>query len=689
LGNRAHGKHFQEPILTRRGIGSGGCAGGDSVCTGFTGGLFRAAFADVLLNTARLGLLPVCCAYTAVFLPPIGLAQTGSQSMTSQMLFRNSAFLLLSVFVFLLVVYTMEKTGVPRSYAVGLSAVFGLAFWLVPVMRGATTSDSLFLLANSGNGVVVSSLAIMVSAMLPVVLADGGVLFFANPSFLVMLGLAIVTGICLSGLLISRKMQEGNAADLCEQLLADHTSPLAVRCMAVVIGFSGIGLMTCGLAAGSLVAGWFFNIGPMSAMIVFGAIVVLAGNIGGQHSSTRLAAVAGILLILAINLPLLGQSMTQSDFLLGHFSFGNYALAPTWDLEDQLRSLAIPEIAVRLGDVSTINAWGAELQIAAAFFVALGLVVSPTLTQQYATSSTPETASQAAGRAILLAGLTAVSLVAFLAFAKLGVYQSILGTSLSEARNSASFLYNWGDHDIPLVLLCDQAINSKNALLAACGGDADYIVNLEDIELNRHLLTIAAPEFSAMPFAFTAFLAISVLLTICSFTTMTALSTTSNLVTAYYTTLPGKVASGRIFVMRFLLLALVILGGLYLLNSQIDPLKITVFSLSIITASLLPAVIASFHFNIHSSVVLGWSVAAGFAATILYYVLAKIGVDIVADSGDELALPFPGIDAVPPELGALFGLPVGVVVLLVAQLIVRIYHEPGAETDAAGDSPAD
>jgi len=589
--------------------------------------------------------------------------------MNSVLVYRRAAFLLLWVLVYLLALYTMERTGVPRSYAIGLSAVFCATFWSVPVFRGATTSSGRFLFANHEGSTAINSLAIAVATLLPVILIDGGALFYANPSLIIMFAIAMTGGLGLSGLLISRKMREEKAADICECLLARHDGPLAVRCIAIVIAFCCVGLLAASLAGGGLIAGWFFNLGPGTGMAVFGAMVVLAAGIGGMNSVTRLAGVAGFMLILALNLPLLAQSLEFSGLPFGHFTFGNAALAPLWDLEDQLRSLNIETINSSLGDLSDIDYWSADLQIAAACLVGLGMVVSPLVLQQYGVSTNGESASISAGRALLIGALIILSLFAFLAFSKLGAYQTILGTSLSDARVVAPFLYEWGGNKIPLALLCGEVVADRSALLAACGGDPGFIINIEDISLNRHLLGVAGAELAGMPFAFTGLLSVSVILAVCSFATMTALALTGNLITAFYVTLPGKVASGRLFMMRLFIIILVALIGFAAINFKINTLLVSVFVFSLLAASLLPAMVATFQFNIKSSVVLGWSVGAGFTASMLYFALAKFGVDLTRATGDELKLPFPGLAAVPAELGALYGLPFAVAVLLIAHFI--------------------
>lgn len=585
-------------------------------------------------------------------------------------LHRQFAALFVSVFLFVLILYTLEKTGVPRQYSFTLSGISLFALWLITTFSGGTTKASRFLSADQNLPSVVNTLAMIACITFPILLSDGGGLFFNNPSFLITIGIGIVTGMGLSALIFSGPVRERGFSDIVSLLNDKFNSSLPGKTASFGIALTGLGFAICGLTAGSSIMSWFFNISTFNSLLVFSAASLLAANLGGILSNSRLASVGIILLILGINLPLIVRSYQEAGLPIGQFTFGYGALETLWDLEDQLSSLKIPLLNERLSPTSQLLNWQYGNQILAGIMIAATIVVSPLLIQQYASAKHYEESSNSAIKSILGVAFLLVSLFALLAFTKIGIYQSLLGLSVSDARVEAPFLHAWAGREIDLVTVCGKAINGPIELQNACPDGTEHLLNISDLTLFQQMLFVTSPDLLHLPFAFSAILAISIILTLCAFTASVFLTSANNLVTAFKGSNIGDNFGGKIFYGRLIVLIVTIVAMFFTFTSHVDRFSLFMFSNSLLAAMLLPVLISIFYFPNISAAGAVTAMTLGFAVTALYFVLSDFGIDLVKNSGDEFLIRLPFSDrSVPSVLGGIFGVISGTVILLIDRLI--------------------
>ena len=372
-----------------------------------------------------------------------------------------------------------------------------------------------------------------------------------------------------------------------------------------------------------------------------------------------------MLLLLAINIPLFLHALASPGFPIGQLAFGYNALTPLSELEAQLQSLGIPLLTDIIGKPSPIFEWVGSIQVLSGLIVMTAVCLFPSMLQQYAVCATPELASRSIGKAILLVGLMLASAFALMAYTKFGIYQLTLGLSLSEARVDAPFLYSWSGRETNLVVLCENVMQNDNQLMTACLGKDQHILNTSDLQLNSRLLFAAAPDLNALPFAYTSFLSAAILLALISFSSGIILSTSNSIISAFYATLPGKVASARIFFTRLLIVGLSLFGAFLGLANPTDPGLLFMFSLSILAATLAPAMIAAVLMPSSTSVQATTGISMGFVICVLYYVLSKFGIDFTAGTGDEVSAKLPFMsEAIPSELGAILAIPVATLIVI-------------------------
>ncbi len=584
-------------------------------------------------------------------------------------IYRNGFSLFVAVSLFELVLFTLEKTGVPRIYSIALSAVCGVVLWAYCVFKGSTTSPSKFFFADNSARSTINALAMTACVGFPLILSEGGGLYFSNPTLLVVLIIGISLGLAGSGLLISRHFQNTGAGDITQFLIESYASSVIGRTIAAIVMGAAILLSLCGLAAAAQTTSWFFNISLFASTITCGVAIMATGMLGGASSNLRLAAIAATLIIVSLTLPLVYHSISTVGFPIGQITFGRGALSDNWELEAQLTSLGIPTLGEVLMPASPLLSLSGGQAVCAGLVIAAGVTFYPALVQQYNVTPSQDFASRSAGKAIVFSAFAGLSLIALLSYTQFEFYELSLGLPVSEARLSVPFMYSWGSRAIDLVTFCGQALENDRQLLSACIDKADHVISVQDFTLNGALVLAASPDIAALPFSFTALLSSSIILLMISFSSTVLLSGANNLSSAIYAKQPEKVASARIFLNRFIIL--VGGGGVMALayNRHFDSVSIFVLTMSILASTIAPAMIASLRLTKLNSVWCLSAIAAGFAVSVLYFVLAKYGVDLIAGTNDEIRIILPGMDSpVIPELSAIYALPLALFILFIGIL---------------------
>lgn len=580
--------------------------------------------------------------------------------------FRGGAGLLVGATLYLLVLFVLEKTGVPRQYAIGISAAALVIAWLLPSLAAGTTRADKFALADRAISANINAMAITTAVMLPLFSVFGASIYFEAPEFLVLLAGAMTTGVALSALLVSRKLRASEYADFCALFMDRYRRKIPATIAGLGVAFAATLLLIAAMTAGATLLGWFFALRFPVALTLFAGAVGFTAMIGGLAAVSRLAALAMICFIVALNLPLLLHSLETAGLPIGHLTFGYGAVEPVATLESQLRSVDFPLLDAAIEPASAVFEWGPGRQIAAALLVALALAVLPQIGQQYAAATAPERASDGAMKAILTVGFTALSLVALAAYTRLGIYETLLGLSPAEAGIGAPFLYEWSAREPALVQLCGNVAATFDQLATICG-DGGALLSLDRLRLESRLLLAAAPDLSGLPFALTGFMTLSILLLTAAFSAMSALAVANHLAGAGRALMSEKERSGRLFGTRLLILLAAVLAGTAGWLWRPDAASLTLFALALLAATLLPALVSALYWRKASAGAAVLAMVTGFAVTLVYYVLGRIGVNFKPGDGDELSLALPGLpEGVPAELGALFGLPIGIIALLLA-----------------------
>lgn len=561
---------------------------------------------------------------------------------------------IISVVLFLSILFIMEKTGVPRTYAIILTAFYTVMLSVISIVRGATTAKEKFFFSNRSVSANLNAFAITASVAFPLLLINGVALFFAKPNIFVIFSVSVVIGMALVTLIIARPLRQSGAANLSNFFETRYKAKHLPMLLSVInlIG-AGILFVIC-VQSGAILAAWFFNIHNSVALLVIILIAIMAASFGGLASTTRQAGVAIICVIFAINIPLVLIALNTSSFPIGHLSFGSSALEPGFEIERQLKSAELSSLASTVIGLPKIVNWTNAQNYLAAICVALGIVAMPTISQQFSAARITDRASIAGERSLIIFGLLALSIFALAAFAKISFYGSILGLTSGEAGIEMPYLFEWGNRAQGVVSVCQQIPITTEQLIEACNNDPDYVIQFSDININGPFLLATIGSLMDLPFAITAFIVVALLLVLVSIASSNLFSLASNLTNAFYSQNRAHTTSLEIVLTRLVILFVGLGAGFYFSTISLDFTALFITAMGLFAASLLPSIMGAFLWTKTTALAATASIISGAVSFIIHWIISSgaIGEDYV----DLFGLP--------PELSAIIALPVSSLVLI-------------------------
>ncbi len=587
-------------------------------------------------------------------------------------IYRTGMTLILTLALFILAVYTLEKTGAGRAYGIAVSAIALAGLWLIPAFKGGTTKASRYLREDNRFRAGVNALAMTCLAFPPFLAIAGSSIFFQSTGALIVIAAAVLAGIAGAGLLTAGPLRASGAVDLSDLLAQRYETTAPSRLFAVIVLASGLCLSSAALDAAAYLTSWFFDFDRSLALFIVAIATALPVVVGGIASVVPVAAIAIAVLLAGLNLPLLVHSFNTGGLPIGHLTFGHTALEPVFQLEEQLKEVGIPLLSDVLTSRDPVLHWDSANLVCLGIIITSAIAFSPFANQFHVAATTPGRAGAASVKAILVAGFALLSLIALLAFTRYGIYQFLLGLPISEARYVAPVLYAWSERPVELITLCGNLPGSAEALASACGAQGERIITIADLSINGNLLLAAAPDLAGHAFSSTALMSIGLILAVSAFASAILYSVSGNIMSAFYMTLTDKLESGRIFFIRLLSLALALLASAAVSLYELDVFTLVVLGYSIIASTAPVAMAASLHPATFSGRSLFAAMACGIIVTLAVFVLSSLGMDFTSGTGDEWAVPLPGGPTVlASALSGLVGLLLALTILL-AQPVARL-----------------
>ncbi|HEX2256380.1 MAG TPA: cation acetate symporter, partial [Afifellaceae bacterium] len=250
---------------------------------------------------------------------------------------------------------------------------------------------------------------------------------------------------------------------------------------------------------------------------------------------------------------------------------------------------------------------------------------------------------------------------AYAAFAKLEVYQNVIGVSMDALPQ---WIYTYGQ--LGLVKVCGVDATTIEAIRTACAtaGSADNILAHGDLAINNDVIVIAMPEIAGLPYVIAGLVAAGGL--------AAALSTADGLLLAianalshdiYYKMIdPNAATRRRLTVARVLLVIVAACAAWVASTRPADILSMVAWAFSLAAAGNFPALVLGIWWKRCTTAGAVAGMIAGFGITLFYLVATKYG-------GMPL-WPIPGVtDGIQNISAAILGLPLGVAVMIIVSLM--------------------
>ncbi len=406
--------------------------------------------------------------------------------------------------------------------------------------------------------------------------------------------------------------------------------------------------------ATGLIASRFLGLAFETAVYVGLAGILLCSMLGGMRAVTWTQVAQYLVLIVAYVLPVAILSAQQTGFPIAQATYGE-VLSQISDLERQLLASGLADSASlvpHLQPHATLDPLNFFALIAC---LMIGTASLPHLLMRYFTTASVRDARRSVAWTLLFVAVLYVTAPAYAAFAKLEIYQNVIGAGLEALPQ---WIYTYGR--LGLVGICGQDAASVEAVREACAavpGNAG-VLRLADLSIDRDVIVIATPEIAGLPYVIAGLVAAGGL--------AASLSTADGLLLAianalshdvYYRMVDTRApASRRLFIARFLLLGAAVLAAYVAATRPSDILSMVAWAFSLAAAGFFPVLVLGIWWRRCNSAGAILGMLAGFGVTLYYLAMTQFG-------GMAEWYGVRNISA------ALFGVPVGFAVTIAVSLL--------------------
>ncbi len=259
----------------------------------------------------------------------------------------------------------------------------------------------------------------------------------------------------------------------------------------VVAQIVGVGIITAR----------FLNIGFEVACFVGLLGILLCSMLGGMKAVTWTQVAQYIILIIAYLIPVTVLSSELTGVPLPQIMYGQ-ALEKIAALEKTLGVLQ-PHTAAFVdarGNYSPTAMWNFFALI---LCLMVGTASLPHILMRYFTTPSVKQARDSVAWSLFFIFLLYFTAPAYAAFAKLEVYQSVIGQPIAKLP---AWVASWGS--IGLVGACDAAnAAAQYALCKGVTGNGDGILQLNEFRLHTDAVVLATPEIAGLPYVISGLVA--------------------------------------------------------------------------------------------------------------------------------------------------------------------------------------
>jgi cation/acetate symporter len=431
---------------------------------------------------------------------------------------------------------------------------------------------------------------------------------------------------------------------------------------AIIILCSMIFLVTQ-VEAGSHIITLYFPINRNWAGILLLTPVIITLVSGGMRSLTMANMLLIWLIGAAILVPLIWLSIDITGNPIPQLSFGNGALQPILQLEEQLVQLNSEELGEEFEQGNFIQIAGFANFFASVICIMAATSMMPQLYSRISCSSGISTRIRTTGWMMLFIALLISALPAFVIFTKFEIYHDLIGLPLIRLENEIGWLLNWANTDNgQLALVCGRPAVDLQTIIVACGNDPEYVLIPSDLKISPLVSLLGASEITDMPAIISA-LSFAGLLSASTTTAAISMMVIVNSVNEflfvikgestdkhfdYATTDPASSTPGipvakqsttpiarHLFVSRLMLLAIAA-GSIWLAGIIAIPItNLFLWALLLLASTIFPVMILVLWWKYATELGVLMGIICAISASIYLIISIEYGADWIFQNGDE------------------------------------------------------
>ena len=511
-------------------------------------------------------------------------------------------------------------------------------------------------------------------------------------------------GYVLVAVLVAPYLRKFGAYTVPDFLAARYGGNLARGLGIIVLLSCSFTYVVAQIVGTGLIASRFLGMDFQIAVYVGLLGILVCSMLGGMRAVTWTQVAQYIVLIVAYLLPVVILSAQKYGVPIPQLMYGQVLQEISAREQEMVQQGLVAAEALKpyvqpFTNLSPLNYFGLILCLM------VGTASLPHVLMRYFTTPSVRDARRSVAWSLLFIFILYFTAPAYAAFAKIEVYQNVIGHSLSDLASSPSlnWIFTWGK--IGLVKICGIDAASAQAVVEACGKIADHpgVIRLADLRLDNDAIVIATPEIAGLPYVIAGLVAAGGL--------AAALSTADGLLLAianalshdiYYKMIDPNAPTGRrLTVARALLVVVAVIAAYTASFRPADIVAMVAWAFSLAAAGLFPALVLGVWWKRTTTAGAVAGIVTGFGLTLYYLVATRyyapgfverwgLATDKFAElkaaveaAGDDTAraAAAKALDTYAQTIAkwwginnvssALFGLPVGAVVMVVVSLFTK------------------
>jgi cation/acetate symporter len=438
-------------------------------------------------------------------------------------------------------------------------------------------------------------------------------------------GLAFVLGwtggYVLVAILVAPFLRKFGAYTVPDFMAARYGGNLA-RFIAIVVLIScSFTYVVAQIVGTGLIGSRLLNMDFQVAVFVGLAGILVCSFLGGMRAVTWTQVAQYIVLIIAYLVPVVILSTQNYGIPVPQLTYGQ-ALQEITALETNLVERGLASAAALKPHIQPFVNYTPANYFALILCLMVGTASLPHILMRYFTTPSVREARQSVAWSLLFIFLLYFTAPAYAAFAKLEVYQNVIGQSLDSLP---AWIYAYGK--IGLVKVCGVDATAVEAIKEACAKIADQggLLRLQDFKIDNDAIVISTPEIAGLPYVVSGLVAAGGL--------AAALSTADGLLLAianalshdvYYKMIdPNAPTARRLVVARILLLFVAVAGALVARTKPADILAMVAWAFSLAAAGNFPALVLGVWWKRTTGPAAVLGMIAGFGICLFYLLVSR------------------------------------------------------------------